>query len=236
MSREIKADFEKLKEFFNTYELPELNENKQLLAILSQQHKKHYSILAFLSELVKLRETVEEEPISQLQIDFLLESASDIGNSMFMMMHGAYKPARMMLRSSIENFLKAISLDTEQDINQEKSVYKIFDRVKALDFFQKDPMKEIFTQIHQTYKELCSDTHTASEINMAHITAMKYFPGYDSKEATTTNDVTIKLASHFLVLICLKFNSIFHVMHHRNKENILISIPKEHRPKIQGIQ
>jgi hypothetical protein len=151
------------------------------------------------------------------------------------MTHGAYKASKMMLRSSIETFLKGFSLDEISDIDQEKSVYNIFDRVKGLAFFQDGSTKELFLGIHNEYKSLCQDAHTATDENMQHITALKYFPTFQIEEATEVSESLMRLVSSFITLICLKYNEHFIKMHHRNKENVIENIPKRYRALVHGI-
>lgn len=236
MSREITQDFSNLVKFIKGYNLHELSSNSEFLKVLSQQHKKFFSYLTCIAELIPLAKGKTLLPlVSDNQLDFITESCSDIGSALFVMTHGAYKASKMMLRSSIETFHKGFSLDSIPDLDQEKSVYNIFDRVKALNFFANEPQKGLFDAIHQDYKILCQDTHTAAEINMQHITALKYFPTFSLIDATQLSDILMRLVSSYNTLICLKYNEYFQKMHHRNKENIIENIPKPFRPLIHGL-
>jgi hypothetical protein len=236
MSREISQDFSNLVEFIKKYNLQTLSGNNDFLTILSQQHKKFFSYLTCIAELIPLaRENTLSPTISDNQIDFITESCSDIGSATFVMTHGAYKASKMMLRSSIETFQKGFNLDLIPDLDQEKSVFNIFDRVKALPFFANEPQKSLFNIIHHDYKLLCQDTHTAADINMQHITALKYFPTFSIVDATQLSDTLMRLVSSYNTLICLKYNEHFQKMHHRNKENIIENIPKPFRPLLHGI-
>lgn len=236
MSREITQDFSNLVEFIKGYNLQALSGNTDFLRILSQQHKKFFSYLTCIAELIPLAKDNTLSPtISDNQLDFITESCSDIGSALFVMTHGAYKASKMMLRSSIETFHKGFNLDSIPDLDQEKSVFNIFDRVKALPFFANEPQRSLFDTIHQDYKLLCQDTHTAADINMQHITALKYFPTFSINDATQLSDILMRLVSSYNTLICLKYNEHFQKMHHRNKENIIENIPKPFRPLIHGV-
>lgn len=236
MSREITQDFSNLVEFIKEYNLQALSGNADFLRILSQQHKKFFSYLTCIAELIPLAKDNTLSPaVSDNQLDFITESCSDIGSALFVMTHGAYKASKIMLRSSIETFHKGFNLDLIPDLDQEKSVFNIFDRVKALPFFANEPQKSLFDTIHQDYKLLCQDTHTAADINMQHITALKYFPTFSIVDATQLSDILMRLVSSYNTLICLKYNEHFQKMHHRNKENIIENIPKPFRPLIHGV-
>lgn len=237
MSREISEDFFTLKSFLKSYSLIDLSSNKDFLRILSQQHKKYFAFLTIVAELTELSKNKELKPtISSKQLSFLTESCSDIGNSIFVMTHGSYKASRMMLRSSIETFNKAFNLDDVPNIDREKSVFAIFDGIRGLDFFQGEPKKGILESIHQDYKTLCQDTHTATELNMAQITALKYFPTFALEEASKLSEIVMRLVSNYNILLALKYNFHFHQMHHKNRENILENIQRQFRPLILGIE
>lgn len=236
MSREISEDFSELVNFLNGYDLNGLTENADFVTILSQQHKKYFAYLTFIAELTEMSGGKATEPkISKKQLSFLTESCSDIGSSIFVMSHGAYKASRMMLRSSIETFNKGFCLDDIPNIDTVKSVYNIFDMIKNLEFFKEEPNKGNLELLHQGYKILCQDTHTATTMNMANITALNYFPRFDLHEASQLANISVGLVSAYNTLLAIKFNSYFHKMHHRNKENIMGSIKKQYRPIIQGI-
>ena len=145
MSRELRADFQKLHDFFSKYNLLPVLANGDFITILSQQHKKYYSYLTCIAELLHQKEngnigyTISKDK----QFAFIVESCSDIGNAIFLMANGSYKAAKLMQRSSIETFIKGFNLDEIPNIDSEKSVYKIFDNVKAANFFGTSPSKEI---------------------------------------------------------------------------------------------
>ncbi|WP_347159414.1 hypothetical protein [Pontibacter chitinilyticus] len=236
MSREINEDFSSLVAFLKGYNLTSLAINEDFLKIISQLHKKYFAYLTFIAELTYLQKKGQATALSVKQIEFITESCSDVGSSIFVMTQGAYKASRMMLRSSIETFIKGFNLDEIPDLDSEKSVYAIFDKVKALSFFQIEPNKALLESIHQDYKLLCKDTHTATALNMRHITAMKYFPSFDIAEATQLKEFSIRLVSNYNTLLGIKYNSLFHLMHYKNKENILESIQRKFKPLLLGVE
>ncbi|WP_277015643.1 hypothetical protein [Flavobacterium lindanitolerans] len=236
MSREISDDYKTFTSFLERYDLNKHLENTDFIKSISSQHKKYFAYLTCIAELIHLKEIVITPKLLDEQILFLKESCSDIGNAFFSMLHGAYKPSRLMLRSSIETFMKGFNLDQYIDITTEKNLYKIFDTIKALNFFDDKLTKTIFNDIHQKYGKLCEDTHTATELNMQHITALNYFPKYDKNEVEAITKYISELVSCYIALLTLKYNAHFHKMHHRNKEILLTNIEKSIRPLIIGIQ
>lgn len=235
MSREIKQDFNELIEFLKQYSLSSIEFTDDIKDHLSSQHKKYFSYLTFIAEIECLISSGLTPTISIKQLEFLTESCSDIGNSIFLMINGAYKPTRMVLRSSIETFLKGFVLDEINDIDTEKSVYVIFDKVKDLDFFKNNIQKSLFDSIHNIYKILCEDIHTATKINMAHITAMVYFPTVDKQKIKEINSLSLRLVGNYIDLLSLKYTLYLHNMHHRNQEVLLENISKIHRREIMGL-
>lgn len=237
MSREISTDFKSLTEFIAKYSLGKHITNPDYLKIISIQHKRYFSYLTCIAELKHLSASNNNlgPTISETQIAYLTESCSDIGNAFFVMLHGAYKPSRLIIRSSIETFIKGFTLDDYPGIIIEKSLYKIFDNVKTLTFFQDDIPKKIFGDIHRKYITLCLDTHTATELNMQHLTALNYFPEFKIDDAEFISKLVSQLVTSYITLICLKYNSYYIKMHHKSKENIIDNIDKNLRPIINGI-
>lgn len=237
MSRETNNDFKDLIEFFKNYSLENVIKNDEYIKIASSIHKKYFSYLSIIGELSALYNNTTNTPsIHNNQIEYLKESCSDIGNSFFSLVNGAYKPANLMLRSSIETFLKGFNLDIYPDIIIEKSLYKVFDNLKAQNFYQSEPQKTLYNNIHQLYVDLCADIHTATALNMAHITSMNYFPKFDIKKAQDIQTTILKLVVSYLSLILIKYKSYYFKMHHKNQENIISSIPGNIKRLIQGIE
>lgn len=235
MSREVKKDFKELLEFFDKFNLCDVLKDETLLDSLKPLHKKYFSYLTFMSEALHNQSPQNGTPISGTQQDYLLESCSDIGNSIFLTLNGAYKPSKMMLRSSIETFLKGFVFDEIPTIVTEKSVYEIFDQVRNCAFFSKETqLLSSFDILRNEYSQLCSDIHTATAGNMVHITALLYFPNFDKSEAIKIGSHFDKIVTNILILLGVKFNYLFHEMHHRNKEIVLNSIPRSHKPMING--
>src|SRR5688572_3490661 len=113
MSREISDDFKEFKAFIEKYSLKHLSQERNFNLYISQQHKKLFAYLTFIAELdFQKNDPNKNLKLSQDQIDYLTESCSDMGNSIFLNIHGAYKASRLMMRSSIETFIKGFCLDS----------------------------------------------------------------------------------------------------------------------------
>lgn len=236
MSREILNDFLTLRAFLNGYNLSHLLTDESFKAFVSQQHKKYFSYLTFIAEIQNYVDDVNYvNTISSIQFPFLKESCSDSGISFFSTFHGSYKSSKLLLRSSIETFLKGYFLDLIPDLDKESSMYELFRKIKALPFCSVEPIKSIIDLIHGKYKLLCQDVHTATNLNMVNLSALNYFPSFDKVEATKVSDSSLLLISNYLTLLCLKYNEQFHAFHYKNKKIIINSIPKEYRQIVNNI-
>lgn len=236
MSREISNDYKELIDFFKQYSISKVALEKDYISIISRVHKRYFIYLTIVTELAFLSKNIPLTPtFINNQLDYLKESCSDIGNAIFCLINGSYKPANLILRSSIETFLKGFNSDEYTDIVSEKSVYKIFNNTKALPIFQDEPFKTSINEIHQIYVKLCEETHTADVLNMAHITSMNYFPKFDKRKAEEIADNITKLINNYTSLLLLKYSNYYHKMHYKNKQNILSIISSEVNRILQGL-
>ena len=96
MAREFKEDFDNLLVFINDYSLKSLLLDSKYIDEIKKIHKKYFSYLTFIAELQSYigANDGEDKPF-----DFLKESCSDAGISFFLLIHGSYKPSKLLLRS-----------------------------------------------------------------------------------------------------------------------------------------
>ena len=125
MTREISADFQILEEFIQKFNLSTIAGNQELLRQIKPMHKKLYSLMTFVVEVSYSNKNGNLFTDNGLR--YLKESVSDLGQALFCWIQGAYKPSNLILRSSIETFIKSISGEKEPTIYKEKSMYKVFD-------------------------------------------------------------------------------------------------------------
>lgn len=226
MSRIVKKDFEELVNYIENFNLKSLLNESGYSAHISSYHKKYFSFFVLTTEL--------ENSIPEKEYLYLKEANSDLVTSLFHLMTGNYKSCKLLIRSSIECFLKGFALSFIPDINQEKSVYELFDKIKALSYFEKEPFKSEFKNVHNLYKLLCKDVHTAEKVNMADINSLDFFPKYSKRKANQIIDVILKLIPTYCFLLANKYNNEFHKIHHSHKDLIISSIEKKLRPIIMN--
>src|SRR5690554_13180 len=206
MSREISSDFKNLLEYIKSYSIKHTLDLDQFKQTISAFHKKYYAYLTLIGEIQFKLNHDPTGKISQTQFTYLLESCSDIGTSFFNLLHGSYKSSKLILRSSIETFLKGFTMDEYKDVITETSMFNVFRNVKALSFFRLGLPNELINDTHNIYKALCADVHTAQEINMEKITALNNFPKYSKNEADVISGFSLDLICCYITLICLKYN------------------------------
>lgn len=221
MSREVTNDFVRLKEFFANYTTAANLGNATFVKFLSAYHKKYLAYLTYIAELSAYKNNATLKGLTAKQFEFFSESCSDCGLALFDAVNGNYKASRLLLRSSIENFMKAIVLDEDTTIDQESSVFNLFDRVKAVSMFSSsaETMK-LYYSIHQEYRELCRDVHTAGVENMTQLSALKTFPTFDEKQAEGLMRIVKILIMSYVTLLSLKYNNHYHSIGFANKDVI----------------
>lgn len=233
MSRAFKPDMDELVEFIRTFSMSSLCEEPKFVTFLSTLHKKFYAYLTLSEEMRKCQDNPTKQPLLVAeQTAFIQESVSDCGQCLFLCINGCYKGARLLLRSSIENFLKGTCMDEISQIVTEKSVYQVFDDAELSDVFKKETI--LLNQLHDIYSQLCADVHTADQNHMAGVTALQFFPRFVEEEAGKIKGVYIKLLPIFITVLCIKYRMIFHSIEWKNKEIIASSHIDKYKPAIYG--
>ena len=231
MTREITNDFVSFTEFIKNYKLQEIN-NASAVKALKLMHRNFYSLMTFFCELED--KNAEWSLFAPINIAYLKESISDLGQCLFCWLHGAYKPSNLVLRSSIETFIRATAGQEDHRIMTEKNMYQIFNLAKDVPFFNRYICKKYFNQIHSEYKDLCKVVHTTDSLEMAHISAMKTFPVFEKNSAKKVTKHFICITSAILSILYLNFYKYICKMHHQNQLNFLSSIPKDAIKQIHG--
>jgi len=236
MSRDVKSDFDALEQFMSEYRLTSIITETDYRIFISQQHKKYFSYLTMIAELTSfVGKKKYRKNLTIKQFDFIKESCSDIGIAFFYSFHGGYKGSKLLLRSSIETFLKGFCLDEVKNLDKETSIFELFAKVKSSKFFSSPKEKILLEGIHQQYKLLCKDVHTASVLNMASLSSLNFFPSFNKQEAQIISKTLLSLVPNYLSLLAIKYNQQFHIFHFKNRKIITSSIPNDLKPYINKI-
>lgn len=227
MSRVIKNDYKELLKYIENFNLKPLLEEQGYREFVSTYHKKYFGFFILTTEL--------EAVMPEDEYLFLKEANSDLITCLFHLTTGNYKSAKLLLRSSIECFFKGFSKSWLSEIQNEKRVYEIFDKIKCLDYFSEQPFQDEFKNIHKIYKVLCKDVHAADNVNMANIKSLDFFPKYSKKHSKEVNGIILKLIPSYCFLLTCKYNQAFHNSHHTHKEIIISLINRKLRPIVMNI-
>lgn len=235
MSRLVKEDFGKLCDFIRAYCIKAVADSKKSKDLLSAYHKKYLAYLIIVEELhLHVGDAAPDSVMQQSQYDFLQESCSDVGQAFFLMFHGCYKGSKLLLRSSIENFLKCVGMDKYPDLPTTKSVYEIFDKTKTVSAFVHGKEK-LHSRLHNEYATLCQDVHTADKNHMASISGLSHFPSFETIEANTIVKIAQRLVSIYITVLALKYNQIYHSQKFFYKEICNETIIKEYRREVHNV-
>jgi hypothetical protein len=240
VSRDVKDDFEKLVKFVEEYQLSNSLTKEKFIDLLSAQHKRYYALLTCIEEFNFQHISPfpssypERTQINREFHDILIESISDMGNAFFAWIHGGYKMSSVILRSSIENFLKAVGFTEFSDINKIKNVYEVIDWAGSISFYANEKNKIYFNILKDMYSELSTIVHTATVRQMEHLSSLDYFPHFDLFKAEKAATRFIKVANSYLATLCLMFKDCYVCMHYKNKDIILEVLVPEAKEQLVG--
>lgn len=234
MTRECKSDFDKFINYITTYKIDHNLENLSYKTTAKRMHKAYFSLLHWHTEFIYQHDFfIVNYSNNEDVLNRISEVISDVGSSKFNWINGSYKASRVMLRSSIENFIRALSSIADESLLVEKSVYSLMERAKLTKIFTSSvQVKNSFNNLHASYRELCKDTHTSQLENMEKISSLIDYPKFYEQKSNSTGELFIGVIKDILVILCLVFNALYYKMHHKNRENILISIPSKCKPLI----
>lgn len=226
MTREVTTDFNQVIDFIKNYNLTDIESEKDFTDLLKNLHKHYYAYLTLVWGL-------HYQNAYNTQTDErLIESCSDIAHVLFLMAHGAYKPANLILRSSIENFIKGIGVIQDPTILTEKSVYKIFDSAKNFKLCELDNFTDLCNQLNTHYTHLCSVTHTATYNEMEHLSSLASLPKFDKSKAETLKNISVKILKIYIKILVFSYRIDFMKMDFRHRDNVMNVLSAELKRKI----
>lgn len=235
--REINKDYQDLKKFINDYKIQSSISDIQFNGVLKRMHKRYYAFLALHHELM-VEGGFTENLTDELKDIFKFrigEVLSELGTTLFLSIHGCYKASKLVMRSSIENFSKAVGSFVDIGIVNETSVYKVIEIALSHEVFLKRAVVER-NYIKEKYSKLCEDVHTASIYNMQDIECIGSFPIADYQEFDLLGDVFIKLINSFTSVLIKIEPSIFHKAHHIRKDLIALILSTEDKRIIHQLE
>lgn len=224
MSRRLTVDFKKLNSFLSDYNLESYFNCQQQIDECKAMHKKLYGLMIFTAE----------NNIQNTKTDFskyLAEVSSDLLLCLFNWVQGMYKPAKLELRCSIENFLKSVVSVADASIIKEKSVYKIFDIAKADKHFQNEFGEIRINQLSDLYSTLCRTVH--SDPLILHSTsALNLLPHFDLELSKEVFILYSRIVENNLGILYVNYPGTIDNMHPENKKDFLDSLSKATKKEV----
>ncbi len=218
MSRRIREDFVKLSDFLDAYTLSKYSSNDSQIDKCKAMHKKLYGLIVFVGE---YNHQFNSKEISK----FFNEMASDFLLSLFNWIQGMYKPAKLELRCSIENFLKAILSVKTPTVLEEKSVYEIFDLARK-DIHIDNCFGEIRgEQLRNDYVILCRTAHSAP-LEMHSLSALNLLPQFNEVFAQELVVLFTRIIENILGILYINYPKVVDNMHPENKKDFLDCLSK----------
>ena len=225
MGKYTSDDADKLIQYFRQYTLEGVFLNEEFIDEYRKVHKKALGYLILLCEMEKQNESCNY--MDERSIFYLRESVSDALQALFAWVNGAYKGADLLLRSSIENFNKAIIGKDNVGVYTEKSVYKIFGMAELLNCYQLMIGKEKIVEVlHRIYGELCKSTHTATSANMEHITALNMLPKFEKTKTVEFKKKYELLIDTYLGFFLGNYREVVEGMYRCNADIFYEVLPK----------
>lgn len=220
MAREVSRDYQEFIEFMNNYQLNHKFSNKGSEQI-KIMHKLYYSYLVLITE-------CEENDFFEENIHFRYkESCSDLGHALLLAYQGLYKPSYLILRSSIENFIRGLGFQVDPSALTITKVYELFDIAKKYNSSKMNNIENIIHSLHTEYGALCKYTHTSSTHEMTHLTAFYSLPSIDiSSLKIIVGFISRIVRSYLMILISSKHDDFFKKISNNNRMVIFNALGK----------
>lgn len=213
MTRELKSDFKE----FESYISKPLNNNKAITNdFLKPIHKWIFSFLVYIHLINDDVNFMNEEGKK-----FINEALSDVIQSIHCLVYGLVKPAELLLRSSIENFIRSIASQEAPELISEKSIYLLFDKARTNQIFSSN--LTYFDSLRSIYGNLCGFTHSSLDKHF-NINSFNQIQRISKKDVVSYQKELDQIITSYLFLL-IKYNFVFfESIYFKNKNIILDSL------------
>lgn len=232
MNRLISDDFKRLINYFNGYNLRTVIVKAEFEKNAKSIHRKLYAFLVLTNEL----ELQKILPSSDETLNKLFkEIGSDLILSFFCWVNGAYKPAELQLRSSIENFIKAFLYNQTPQIITTKSVYEIFNIAEKSDIFNNQICFSHYALLKREYSSLCAYVHSSID-KLAQNEALIQLPKYND---TLANEFCMHFQNVVNKMLSISYYTYYdnvYLMHVTNRDLFLQGLLKNDKYEIYNFK
>lgn len=228
MSRLIQYDFDKLIRYLKDYNLNQVISDSRFNDNAKCIHRKLYALLIFNSEMEV--QNFFSDYDDNLKYYFQ-EIGSDLILAFFCWVNGAYKPAELQLRSSIENFIKSLLYAKNPSIISVKNVFEIFDFAAQSNIFNNSVCIHYFSELKSEYSALCAFVHSSPQ-KLSQYNALVSLPTYDALNAIEFCTHYKKILNNMLSTLYYTYYDNIYKMHEQNRDLFLQGLLKSDKAKI----
>ena len=193
--------------------------------------KKYSTAYRYFHSLLIWREALVRPGQKGINLDALLqyeELLSDLAYAQVLLLAGMYKPSRMMLRSSIENILRTIAIETGLAIAGVKFTYELTTLIRSSPIGSNDsPVRSDLNAIISMYSALCVYTHAASREFLALRVPFKDLTKFDQFEFDSISSDYKVAVQNFNRIIFYLYKACLVGIPHKQIDFALDALPKK---------
>jgi hypothetical protein len=164
----------------------------------------------------------------------LEDVVSDLTESFFCVINGAYKAAYTLLRISIESYLRTMGKLDDANILTLTSVYQLFDRAEELPYFETEAGSLCFKVLKSSYGGLCKYVHSAVRASDSSVSALSVFPAFDRTSADRFKGYYEKVAVAMVDALVNTHPRIYLDMHFTGQDLLSDLLPRRTMRAIHG--
>lgn len=198
-----KSDYTNFKSYCETYSLPSITDERSE-QIIREIHKEIY-------KMYYLHSCIENEN------DFLKETVSDLLSVMFMARQGLTKGAMVILRSSIENFMRYL-VETyleDKSIIYHTVVLPLFENTKGF-FYQHNIIINNVNGLYSNYSYLCQFSHSALTQYQSQFMTLSEIQNLNINDLRNIKSQVSNTVCYFLAILTY----CFYIQENKNSSNI----------------
>lgn len=232
----VNKSFQELSAYLGSYNLTAITAEAEFNKGLKSSYKRYHALLIWHANLSKGCIWPTKKTKSKEFSAYFSECISDLCLAIFLYSHGTYKPSFLILRSSLENFIKCICIHEDQKVLNIKSVYEIVGIGKQTGIItSSDSASKHYKKIMDYYSDLCGFVHTADIAHMTLTNAVGVYPLFDKANATECEKMMRACITSMCCILCVMFRARFRSMHHSEQDLISDILPKLVRKELGGL-
>jgi hypothetical protein len=217
-SRKISDHIEEINKFLELYRAAE-PEKGPAKAAMKTAYRRFHAVLIWQMYL--------DDPakFDDVTCQYSNEYTADISQALLTALMGFYKPSRMMLRSSIENFTRIACIIDKKEPLSAKTVYALMEIFKKTTLRDNPETNSALLTLVQKYGELCDYVHTTSPMKMDLRIPFSKVVESDSLNAIACFENIGSVCQSINKILFRLCPSLLQSMHHRDADYIRDLIP-----------